>query len=247
MFIIMVMIECIDNFTKKVRGTNGFSSFKTLLLYVLLLSAHSAQAGQQNTETLNDAIRHNDLASVNRLISQGADVNAQDSSASTALNMAVVRGNAAIVKTLISRGARVNLRSHNCETPLSLADETGQTEIVALLREAGASKDKAEPSYQEVEEEGVARKNDSQGALIDALDRAVEHGFAMLFNVPNADEDLGKVFRKLRKHRDSIIRSHVVLSKTTDKDLFRIKIKTTLDLCRIFELIGRMGSNLDKE
>jgi ankyrin repeat protein len=216
-------------------------------LLCLIFGAHNAQAGQVNDVTLDDAIRHNDLALVNKLLSQGADVNAQDSFARTALHHAVIRGNAAIVKTLLAHGARVNQRSHMCETPLSLAEESRDTKIAALLREAGASKDKAEPSYWEVEAEGVALKNDRKGALTDALDQAAGHGFAMLFDTSGPKDDWDKVFKKLRKHRNEIIRSHVVLSETTEEDLRRAKIKATLDLCRIYELIGCMGNNLDKE
>jgi len=236
------------NLITKVRRTANSASFTILLmLCVLMLWAHEGQAAQENAGTLEDAIRHKDLTLLNKLLSEGADVNAQDSFARTALHTAVIRGNAAIVKTLLSHGARVNRRSHMCETPLSLAEESRDTEIAALLRDAGASKDKAEPSYWEVEAEGMALKNDRQGALTDALDQAAGHGFAMLFDTSGTKDDWNRVFKKLRKHRKDIIRSHVVLSETTEEDLLRIKIKATLDLCRIFELIGRMGSNLDKE
>jgi len=241
--IVWRITECVKGLIKKVRGRVDSISLKFFLLCFLMLATNEAQA----SDAFLASVRANDLARVNLLISQGADVNAQYSFARTALHEAVMRGNAEIVRTLLSHGARVNQQSHTCETPLSLAKEHKEETIAALLRKEGAAKEKAEPSYHEVEAEGVAVRNDRQGAINDALDRVAEYGFTLLFNAPNVDEDWDRVFKKLRKHRDSIILSRVVLSESIEKDLQRIKIRATLDLCRIYELIKRMGSNLDKE
>ena len=69
-----------------------------------------------------------------RLIAQGADVNAKDSFDMTPLHSAAHAGWIEMVELLIAKGADINATSNIGQTPLALAKAKGHTEIYELLR-----------------------------------------------------------------------------------------------------------------
>ena len=103
------------------------------MLSLLILSP--AQAGP-----LHDAVDKGDVAQVKRLISKGADVNAEDTVGMTPLMQASRQGNTSIVSVLLDAGADVNaLRFVGFNDPaLIYAVRGGHDEIVRLLIQAGA-------------------------------------------------------------------------------------------------------------
>jgi ankyrin repeat protein len=82
------------------------------------------------------------IANTTRLLSGGADVNAQDDQGFTPLHFAAASGTSdEVVQLLLDAGADINARNHNDETPLYLAvanTTAGKLPIVRLLRERDA-------------------------------------------------------------------------------------------------------------
>lgn len=87
---------------------------------------------------LNRASSKGDLSMVKKLISEGSDINAIDSSGRTALIEAAWAGHNTIVKFLIEKGADVNTSDNAGYTALMRASEEGRDAIVATLVQNGA-------------------------------------------------------------------------------------------------------------
>ncbi len=79
-----------------------------------------------------------DLARVKKLIEEGADVDAGDSTGRTALLEAAWGGHVDVVKYLLDKGASVNAADSSGYTPLMRAAEEGHAVIVSLLIKKGA-------------------------------------------------------------------------------------------------------------
>ncbi len=79
-----------------------------------------------------------DVASVERLLKQGAKVDGGDASHSTPLMMAAWRGKSDVVRLLLKYGANPNLRDYDGRTALMLASDVHAEEIVTALLKAGA-------------------------------------------------------------------------------------------------------------
>jgi ankyrin repeat protein len=91
------------------------------------------------TTALHEAVRNNDLPSVDALIKHGADVTAATRYGITPLNLAAVNGNAAILRKLLDAGADPNAATPGGETALMTAARTGSAEAVTLLLDRGAN------------------------------------------------------------------------------------------------------------
>ena len=91
-----------------------------------------------HADTLHDAAKAGDLQVVQKLIVQGADVNAKAVRDETPLMHAALAGNGDIVNYLLQRGADINARNASGLTALHAAAYAGQTEIVSLLIAKGA-------------------------------------------------------------------------------------------------------------
>jgi cytochrome c len=85
---------------------------------------------------LHDAAKEGDLARIEQLLAQGADINERAGPA-TSLHIAIQQGHAKAAELLITRGADVNATS-TWGTPVYLAASAGLTDIVRLLLERGA-------------------------------------------------------------------------------------------------------------
>jgi serine/threonine-protein phosphatase 6 regulatory ankyrin repeat subunit B len=77
---------------------------------------------------------------VQRLLSNGADINARDKEGTTALLRATIKGHTEIVKLLLENK---NLDTKQKLTAMMWAERQGHTEIARLLRQAGVSIDDA--------------------------------------------------------------------------------------------------------
>ena len=85
-----------------------------------------------------DSIHNNDYESVNKLIAEGIDVNAQDQNGDTALIYAAGHCSANIVELLIRNGADVNRAAYDGFTPLMNAATYNQTDNANILYNNGA-------------------------------------------------------------------------------------------------------------
>jgi ankyrin repeat protein len=96
---------------------------------------------------LMKAVDKVDLASVKRLLAEGADVNAQDQWGRTALGYACSTGRTTqeIVDTLLAAGADPNIADHEGVTPLYSAANVKSAEVVQALLRAGADPNHASP------------------------------------------------------------------------------------------------------
>jgi ankyrin repeat protein len=90
------------------------------------------------TTALHQAVRQNDLATVEALIKRGANVKAATRYGITPMNLAATSGNAAILRRLLDAGADPNTATPGGETALMTAARTGSVEAVTLLLDRGA-------------------------------------------------------------------------------------------------------------
>src|SRR5262245_20277860 len=104
-----------------------------LICSILLAIGHSSSA---SASPLHDAVKEGDLARIEQLLAQGADINERIGPA-TSLHLAIQQGQAKAAELLIKRGADINATSI-WGTPVYFAASAGLTDIVRLLLERGA-------------------------------------------------------------------------------------------------------------
>lgn len=108
-------------------------SLVALLLSVLLWGANPPEA------PLADAAMLGDLARVEALIRQGADLDAAQGDGMTALHWAAELGNAAMAARLVEAGANVAVTTRLGDyTPLHIAARGGFADVTSVLLEGGA-------------------------------------------------------------------------------------------------------------
>jgi ankyrin repeat protein len=105
---------------------------------LVMVIALAGSAGAQGIAII-DTARKGDVAAVQALIRQNADVNARAADGMTALHWAVRGQHVALVDALVRAGADVSARNRYGITPLSLAAEAGSPVLVERLLEAGAN------------------------------------------------------------------------------------------------------------
>jgi ankyrin repeat protein len=103
-----------------------------LPLSMICVMSSSALAGP-----LHEAARTGDINEVERLIADGAKVNARDKLGARPLHLPAYRGHQAVAKLLIANGAKVNARDKQGRTPLYWAELGDHMDIVELLERHG--------------------------------------------------------------------------------------------------------------
>jgi len=130
------------------RTTTGHVSLLgAALLTVATAVALSAQmpADTDGSTPLHQAVRQNDLKTVEALIKKGADVKAATRYGVTPIGLAALNGNAAILKRLMDAGADPNTTTPGGETALMTAARTGNAEAVTLLLDRRANVNAKDP------------------------------------------------------------------------------------------------------
>ena len=107
------------------------------MVFVLVAGANYVDAGDRNRDLIG-AAGEGRLEEVQRLINEGADVNAKLKDGYTALMGASWAGNLEVMKILIEKRVDVNAKNTNGLTALMFASATGNLEVVKLLLEKGA-------------------------------------------------------------------------------------------------------------
>lgn len=97
-----------------------------------------AKQGRKIETPLTRTAGKGDLAEVQALLAQGADVNEKTESGVTPLMIAAGMNHIEVVRLLLSRGANVNARSPGDYTALMSAALNGHADIVKVLLEKGA-------------------------------------------------------------------------------------------------------------
>jgi outer membrane protein OmpA-like peptidoglycan-associated protein/ankyrin repeat protein len=109
-----------------------------ILLSVAVATVLSARA-QNINERLCTAAADGDLAKVNVLLAEGADVNGRDGHGNTPLMLtAAMSGNKQITEALLAKGADVRAKNEVNQTALYLAARSGFVDILELLAAKGA-------------------------------------------------------------------------------------------------------------
>jgi ankyrin repeat protein len=104
-----------------------------------LADAREGSVGSDGSTPLHQAVRANDIKTVDALIKRGADVKAAKRYGVTPMQIAATTGNAAVIRRLLDAGADVNTATPGGETALMTAARTGNVEAVTLLLDRGAN------------------------------------------------------------------------------------------------------------
>lgn len=93
-------------------------------------------AGEENTMLLQ-TVEQGDLAGVNAMLADGADLEHRDAARRTPLLMATRLNHVDIALALIAAGADVNARDNNRDTPFLYAGAEGRNEILRAILATG--------------------------------------------------------------------------------------------------------------
>jgi uncharacterized protein len=104
-----------------------------LVCVVLVVACGASEDSRQpHALALIDAAGDGSLGALERLLRDGADVNARDARGRTAVTAAAMSEHVRVVRALVDAGADVDLQDHDRNNPLLVCGENGN---VALLRE----------------------------------------------------------------------------------------------------------------
>ena len=136
-------------------------------LLVVLSLATSAKAAPSRVA---DAVKNQELARVQVLLDEGADINAPQGDGATALHWAAYWDDQETARLLVAAGATVGSTNELGVTPLWLACNNGSAAMVETLLTAGADPNAALPSGETV------LMTASRTASADAVRRLLTHG-----------------------------------------------------------------------
>lgn len=112
---------------------------RRLLLALVILLAPSFATHAASDDPWTRALVKRDLATIERLVEQGADVSRAAEDGYTALMLAANEHQPSLVRTLLERGARIDAVNRRGGTALMYAAAVGDRETVELLFARGAS------------------------------------------------------------------------------------------------------------
>ncbi len=132
----------LNNFTRQSRIESLLARVlqfnRSWLRYGLLIPI-LAVGSISHAATIHDAAKSGDLAQVQRLVVDGADVNEKAVRDETPIMIATLVGHGEIVNYLLQRGANIDARNASGLSSLHAAAYGGHTDIVKLLVAKGAN------------------------------------------------------------------------------------------------------------
>ena len=108
------------------------------ILFSILAFAMTSPSAAQSGPGLIEAAQKGDLATVERLLARGVDIDARDGRGRTALLAATHGNHVAVARALIAAGADVNAKDSIEDSPYLYAGAEGRSEILKLTLAAGA-------------------------------------------------------------------------------------------------------------
>jgi uncharacterized protein len=107
---------------------------------VMTLSAcgYASSGGPMHNDALRQAAAQNDVAQIEQLLPKTAQIDARDSSGSTALMIATRANNIQAAQALIQAGADVNAKDNIQDSPYLYAGARGHLEILKMTLQHGA-------------------------------------------------------------------------------------------------------------
>src|SRR5262249_38832148 len=142
-FIFILSVATAAGFIRK--SSVSFSRPQKETAVVQGSSRKKVDAGSREA-LLIEALSKGELTTVEKLLDEGADPNAESDNGDKAIMMAAGRGYTSIVKSLLAKGADVNARDEYGNTALITAASDRYTAIVDTLLANGAEVD-AENNY----------------------------------------------------------------------------------------------------
>ena len=111
-----------------------------MTLLISLFSMSNYAISDDAPYKLYKAAENGDIETVEKLISEGVSVNAENKSGSYALNAAAYKNDHKLIKLLLDNGADVDSRNRGLDTPLICATKysSGNEVTVKMLLEAGS-------------------------------------------------------------------------------------------------------------
>ena len=106
--------------------------------WVILLLSSPCLIAAAALSSLTDAVKQQDASAMQKLLTEGADVNAASPDGTTALHWAARLRDLTAAELLVKAGANVKAANRYGVTPLSLACINGDAATVELLLQAGA-------------------------------------------------------------------------------------------------------------
>jgi ankyrin repeat protein len=194
------------------------NTMRSLALPALCAVLLSVMAGTAVAQTeIADAASRGDKTAIERLLKNGADVNAQQADGATALQWAAYRGDAKLVERLLKAGAKTDLANHNGATPLWLAATHGDAAVIQALLKGGADANEQLPLGRRPLM--LAARSGSVATVRALLDRGAdvnatetERGTTALMQA--ADQGHADVLQELLKHGAKV----AALSKPVMRD-----------------------------
>lgn len=155
-------------------------------------------ATAQQNEKLVEACKIGDIPGVQKLVSEGADIN--QTGKSGPLFYAAHGGHIELIKWLLQNGAEVDVLNSKKSTPLMAAAEQGRLEAVKTLLLAGA--DAARKNNDNTNARGYAAAREKK-SIVAWFDRNPEE---VIFTRKVADRTLQEIFNFAHKERVTFIR-----------------------------------------
>jgi ankyrin repeat protein len=112
--------------------------FRTLIFAFMAFAMTPANAQSGRDQALIAASAKGELATVERLLTEGANVKAKDGRGRTALLAATHGNHVAVARTLIGAGSDVNAKDDIQDSAYLYAGAEGRTEILKMTLAAGA-------------------------------------------------------------------------------------------------------------